>query len=1415
MRLLSSVFLSLICVAAFAQAPTWSVNPNSFQYNMTVTAVLDVNCSELTNPSNQLAAFSNGVLRGVANTSNVVGGRYIATMSVYSNQVSGENITFQFYDNVADSVYTSIDSVIFQDNALYGTPNIPLDLKINNAPTQINLSNDSILENQPTGQVVGDFTTTDQNMMQSHSYTLVSGTGSINNGLFSISGNQLLANFVADFETKTSYSVRVRTTDSEGCFFESDFSVYIQNVNDAPTALAISANQFDENNLMNANLATISATDSDVNEQFTYSLVSGSGGADNAAFSIAGSSLRAATVFDFETQDEYSIRLQVSDRAANTFIDTFKILINNLNEAPTDIVLTSDSILENMPINSVVATLSTTDQDAGQSFSYSFSNVSGNDNASFNLVGNSLRTAASFDFEPRGLYFIYIQTDDLNGGTYTEQISIRVINANDDPTDIQLSSSNVAENLPVGSFVGRIISTDQDAGATFSYSLISGVGNANNGNFQVSNDSLLTNTIFNVNTQPSQNIRLQVTDNGMGTFQKAFTIVISDVNNAPSALFLSNNNVPESTTLGSIIGNFTSADPDANDVHSYTLVSGTGDADNGNFLITGLDLKTDTVFDINLKSQYNIRVRTTDLQGSFFEDALVINIINSNDAPTNISIASSTVNENAVSNSLVGLLSTTDPDIGDGHTYTFANLSANDNASFVLVSNELRTSAVFDFETKAVYFVQIQTTDISGGSFSKQLTITVNDTNDTPTGLALSANNANEKQTMNQFVAKLNTTDQDAIDSFSYSLVAGTGNDDNADFLISNDSLFATGNFDVLVKSILSIRLRTTDATNTFFEKAFTINVQDVNDAPTDISIDNISIPENTALNAIVGNFSSSDIDLMQTFTYQLASGTGDSDNANFIISSNQLRSNILFDFNVQKLHSVRIRTTDQGGLSMEKAFTIQITNSNDAPTDIALTPNNFKENLPQSSLIGEFSTVDKDSTDAFSYSFVNQGTNDNSAFIIAGKELRTGSNFDFETKNLYVIEVQTRDNSGVTFSRQLTLTVTDSNDAPTALTISADSLQEKSVERTFVADLITVDEDATDNFTYSFVAGQGSTDNALFRINGSILESDSVLDFNDAKVRNIRIQSTDKGGRTIQSAFAIRIVNENDAPTALTLSNLLVQENNTIGSRVGSLTTTDSDVNDTFTYQLVNGVGDVDNVSFTINGNEVLTAATFDFEAAVNYVIRIRTTDASGASFEAAIGITISNENEAPEIDRQSFSVQENAAVGTNVGILALSDVDGPDVLTVRLITGNDLLSIDQNTFEIATNVAFDYEIQPQVVVLAEVTDAAGLKDTAEVLINVMDAIEGNLPAAGYFSPNGDGMNDTWSISNVDLYSDYKLNIFSSNGQLVFEKAANYTNDWDGTVNGSQLPEGVYYYFLEKNLSSDQTFKGTITLKR
>ncbi|MEK6780594.1 MAG: FG-GAP-like repeat-containing protein [Bacteroidota bacterium] len=63
-------------------------------------------------------------------------------------------------------------------------------------------------------------------------------------------------------------------------------------------------------------------------------------------------------------------------------------------------------------------------------------------------------------------------------------------------------------------------------------------------------------------------------------------------------------------------------------------------------------------------------------------------------------------------------------------------------------------------------------------------------------------------------------------------------------------------------------------------------------------------------------------------------------------------------------------------------------------------------------------------------------------------------------------------------------------------------------------------------------------------------------------------------------------------------------------------------------------------------------------------------------------------------------------------------------------------------------------------------------------------------------FSPNGDATNDLWTIPAVQSFSDCTISIFNKQGSKVFEQKG-YSNNWDGTYEGKELPEGTYYYVL------------------
>lgn len=80
------------------------------------------------------------------------------------------------------------------------------------------------------GSVVASFNTTNADTNDTFTYALIAGEGDTDNGEFSIEGDELTIQTSPDYETKNSYSIRVRTTDSEGLFFEKVFTLIVNDV---------------------------------------------------------------------------------------------------------------------------------------------------------------------------------------------------------------------------------------------------------------------------------------------------------------------------------------------------------------------------------------------------------------------------------------------------------------------------------------------------------------------------------------------------------------------------------------------------------------------------------------------------------------------------------------------------------------------------------------------------------------------------------------------------------------------------------------------------------------------------------------------------------------------------------------------------------------------------------------------------------------------------------------------------------------------------------------------------------------------------------------------------------------------------------------------------------------------------------
>lgn len=106
-------------------------------------------------------------------------------------------------------------------------------------------------------------------------------------------------------------------------------------------------------------------------------------------------------------------------------------------------------------------------------------------------------------------------------------------------------------------------------------------------------------------------------------------------------------------------------------------------------------------------------------------------------------------------------------------------------------------------------------------------------------------------------------------------------------------------------------------------------------------------------------------------------------------------------------------------------------------------------------------------------------------------------------------------------------------------------------------------------------------------------------------------------------------------------------------------------------------------------------------------------------------------------------------------------------------------------------------------------VTSAQGCATSDQVFVKVLKSPE--VPNA--FSPNGDGVHDTWNIKYLDSYAEATVEVFNRYGQLVY-RSKGYARPWDGTMNGKQLPIGTYYYIIDPK-NGKVALTGSLTIIR
>lgn len=541
------------------------------------------------------------------------------------------------------------------------------------------------------------------------------------------------------------------------------------------------------------------------------------------------------------------------------------------------------------------------------------------------------------------------------------------------------------------------------------------------------------------------NLNIRVTDECGASFEAAFIPTVTAAQSVlPTDIALDNSNVPETASIGTIVGLFSATDTDSSGAHAFTLVLNETYPDNSYFSITGSQLRTADALD---PASYEIGVQATDPTGNTFTESLTVTV---DPVDSLITLSPNTLPVNALAHSAVGTLDTTDA-FATSHSYRLISPLAPTPTTLISFGDTWKylddgsnqgaawTALTFDDSAWVAGAAPLGYGDHDGAS---------------PTTTVSFGLDADNKYATTYFRKSFSITDPNVVDSLEFEIAV----DDGAVFYLNGIELIPhvrandvdsfddyTGEGDGGEGNHVSLLLNTT--------------INQILRAGTNV----LSVEvHQTAAN-------SSDIWLDMSLQAHLRASGTDADH--FYISGDQvflnkaagvspLLNGVAFTLNVESTNEFDEGITDTVVITIDDSAT-------NTATDIQLSNDTMAEKSPALTIIGELTAALIDSG-AFTYSLpIDASYPDNSQFMAAGGQLVTTTSLDYDDGATRSILIRSTGNTGAYIEEAFTINVNLVQQAPTLITLSNRSFAYDDDSGTTIGLLDAVDENEAELHTF------------------------------------------------------------------------------------------------------------------------------------------------------------------------------------------------------------------------------------------------------------------------------------------------------------------------------------------------------------
>ncbi len=1077
-------------------------------------------------------------------------------------------------------------------------------------PTTPVLSSSAVIENSAVNTVIGTLSSTDADSAVPVTFSLVSGSGSTDNGSFNINGTSLRISASFDFETKSSYSIRVRATDSDGFYSETPLTVSVTNVNEAPTLASLPSITVSENMIPSTTLATLSATDPDAGDTLTYSLVSGSGSTDNNAFLISGTTLKTNQTLDYETKSSYSIRLRVTDSGGLTNEKTATINVTDVSE-----YFTGSST------GKTTFTAAGTAIDSGLTIATNLTGITSSTSISGATVlienpksGDSLTNTGTL---PSGVTAVpYNGTSGLlrfNGSTTPAnwQALLRTVKFTTSSTD--------NEARVIKFTIGNALPLTQADGSTNYYEVVNtktGWNTAKTAAEARKTANVLTGYLATTQTQAQYDfLRAQFNVDGWLGGSDEFSVINTATGKTTTTGFanqaasegkffwvtgpaservqFSQGNSPSNTVLPGFYAQWNTSvgDPNNSGGEHYieSMSNGMQDRKENDWSIFG-DFTTPNYF-----VEYS--GGTSSLTATVLVEKMVTVTFDSTDGSP---VSPITV----VYNTEISMPANPTKE-GFIFTHWYAKTTAGDPFEIDLtapISADVTVYAAWNRPPTDVV--------ISKSNFQLGDIVTFGKYKNTPLEWKVIHLDNNGNPLL--FADKIYD-----VKAFDARGAYHPGDDYSSSRFKSGSNYYPDSNLRQWLNS---------SSPNT---GADVIDWIQNDPSPQNMPFGQPWNAYHTEKGFLAdGNFTAVERSYVLPHTHKVLLSSADvskkdGGSAEHIIPLNGPVATSLQNYDTTAYYK---NVTDHVFLLSVKQLKEYVYDrgwSITAPLSIAAAYSNGNH-LMNSGGPGDGTypywlntPLGKMVELPFSFPATNTRVVFNSSTISS-----------YESANLVI---------GVRPAMYLNAALVSKTNDNKIVGSAPLAIQENSSLLTEVGALVGSDSDVADILRYDLVTGEGDTDNSAFLISENKLIAIQSFDYESKTSVSIRVRVSDRieGGASFEKVLTIPIGDvaeapPNQAPTDISLSASSIAENAGANAVIGTLSAADANAGDTATFDLVSGVGSSDNTAFNVSGSSLRANASFDFEGKSSYSVRVRVTDSGGATFEKQFTISVTNVEDA-----------------------------------------------------------------------------------------------------------------------------------------------------------------------------------------